>query len=1503
MEDKLLVGGNMEEKVGSVMVVGSGIAGIQASLDLAESGFKVYLVEKEPCIGGVMPQLDKTFPTNDCAMCILAPKLVDTGRHPNIEIVTCSRLASIEGAPGNFKVVLTKSPRYVSEDKCNGCGECVECCPVEVPSEFEEGLGSRKAIYRRYPQAIPNVFSISKGDPPPCRAACPAGCNAQGYLALLSTEKFDEALELIRKSIPLPATLGRICPHPCEDKCNRAEVDEPVAICSLKRSAAEYGGNPKDESDEEVATEDLSSPTTKVAVIGAGPAGLTAAWDLVQKGHGVTIFEALPVAGGMLRVGVPDYRLPNDVLQSEIQTILDLGVELKTSTQIGKDLTLQDLKNQGYNAIFIAVGAHKSRPLPIDGVELEGVLGGVTFLRDVSLGTEVHLGKRVIVIGGGNVAIDVARTARRLSIKDIHVVCLESRVEMPAFEHEIEEAVEEGIALHPSLGPKRILGEGGKVRGLETLVCTSVFDEQGRFSPSFKEKSEDTIQGDTVIIAIGQASDFSFLGHDKSIEITPGGTVKIDPVTLETSVPGIFSGGDVVSGAALAVDAIAQGHEAAESIHRYLRGEDMKFGRVAPESRTAEKPDRRVEIKARLKTQKISMEKRISTFDDLDMGFSKEQAVEEAKRCLNCGICSECLQCVEKCGRDAIDHEMREESMEIDVGALILALGSEEFDPLLKEEYGYGRYSNVVSSIEFERMLSASGPYKGHVVRRSDNVTPKKIAWIQCVGSRDLGQCKQYCSSICCMYAVKEAVIVKEHLSRELECHIYFMDLRSYGKEFDKYCVRAEEEYGVSFKRSRVASLEEADDTGTLKLTYEDEDGKLSSETYDLVVLSVGLTPPANIEAVSNVLGVELNRHGFIKTDSHTPVDTTRPGIYVCGASSGPRDIPETVAQASGAACRASGLLSEARSSLVSEKTYPQERDVSEEEPRIGAFICNCGINIGGYVDVPKVVEYVETLPNVCYTEENLYTCSQDTQEKIKEKIEEHKLNRVVVASCTPRTHEPLFQDTIREAGLNPFLFEFVNIRDQCSWVHMSQKEDATAKAKDLVRMGVAKVALQRPIQVSTSEVDPKALVIGGGLSGLTSAISLSEQGFEVHLVEREAELGGNMRHIHYTLDGIDPQKVLKELIDKVEEDESINVYKNTEVVEVAGYVGNFRTTLKSVSDEESEEKDSTGSSFETRDTTEVEHGVIVAATGAIEHEPREYSYGEDDRVITQKELERRLSESSDQVAGLKSLAMIQCVGSRDNEHPYCSRICCYQAVKNALRLKELNPETEVYVLYRDIRTYGFKEEYYQKAREAGVIFIRYELDEKPNVSIDDEKLRILVKDPILGETVMLNPDMLVLSTGIAPGHNEELSKLLKVPLTEDKFFLEAHVKLRPLDFATDGIYLCGLAHSPKLLGEAIAQAQGAAGRAATILSKKRIEARGRIAQVDDRLCTGCGVCVEVCPYDARELDEDRGISKVVDVLCQGCGACCVACPNGATRQRGFRRRDELSMVDAALGF
>jgi len=1478
----------MEKNVGAVMVVGAGIGGMQASSDLAESGFKVYLVDKKPGIGGVMAQLDKTFPTNDCSMCILSPKLLATGRDENIEIMSYTEVEKVEGEAGDFKVTLRRKPRYIDLDKCTGCGECEESCPVEVLSEFEEGLTNRKAIYRLYPQVVPNVFTIDKnGNKPPCRLACPAGVNVQGYIALISQGKFKEAYDLIRERVPFPGVLGRICHHPCEEKCNRKDFDEPLAIASLKRFVADYVAEHQEEilsskeGEEKEPEEPLKIREEKVAIIGAGPAGLTAAYDLAKLGYKVTVFEAQSSPGGMMFAGIPGYRLSKEVLKKEIKQIEDAEVNILLNTPIRSKEELEKLR-EDYQAIFIAIGAQKSKKLRLEGSDLKGVLYGVEFLKHVNEGKKVTIGEKVAVIGGGNVAIDVALSSLRVGAKEVHLFCLESREEMPAFEWEIEEAVREGVNLHCSRGPKRIIGKEKKVSGFETILCTSVFDAEGRFNPEFKEKTESSIDVDTVIIAIGQEADFA--GFEE-VKITPYKTIDVDKISLATSIPGVFAGGDVVSGPASVIEAISQGHEAAISIDRYLKSEDLIEGREKIEEEAAEAPEKEVTFKKREVMPTLSLEERKGNFEEIELGFTEEMAIDEAKRCLNCGICSECLECVRTCKAEAILHDMVEEKVEIEVGSIILSFGFDEFNPRLKGEYGYGRFPNVISSIEFERILSSSGPYQGHVVRPSDKKLPKKIAWIQCVGSRDVKSGYPYCSSVCCMYATKEAVIAKEHASSELTCHIYFMDMRCFGKDFDKYYERAENEYGVEYRRCRVSSLEEDPQTNNLRIKYETEEGDLKEEEYNLVVLSVGLTPPEDILKISEKLGIQLNEYNFIKSDEFFPVDIIKKGIYACGAILEPKDIPETVTQASGAAARASSLLSPARGSLITEKEYPPEIDVSGQPPRVGVFICHCGINIGGVVDVPSVVEYAKRLPNVVHAEDNLYTCSQDTQERIKEAIKEHKLNRVVVASCTPLTHEPLFQETIREAGLNPHLFEMANIRDQDSWVHMKNPERATEKAKDLVRMAVAKACLIQPLPSFSSEVIQKGLVIGGGLAGMVSALNIAEQGFEVYLIEKEAELGGNLRNLHWTLENEDVQSYLKSVVKEVEENSKIKVYKNANIKEVEGYVGNFKTTII----QEDEE-------------IELKHGVIVVATGAKESKPKEYLYGEDERVVTQLELEEMLSKPDSKIPSLNTIVMIQCVGSREDERPYCSRVCCSDAVKNALKIKKENPKTNIFILYRDMRTYGFKESFYQEARDKGVVFIRYDKDKKPYVKRDAQGLKVEVLDPILKEKLLIPADLLVLSAAIVPDEgNQTLAQMLKVPLNEDGFFLEAHVKLRPVDFSTRGIFLAGMAHSPKSIKETISQAYAAAEKACAVICKDRVEAEAIIARVNERWCRGCGICVSVCPYEAISIDEETNLAKVTEVLCQGCGSCAAACPSGAIQQKGFQKNEILSMVDAAI--
>jgi heterodisulfide reductase subunit A len=1009
-------------KIGSALVVGGGIGGIQSALDLANSGFKVYLLEKKPSIGGTMPQLDKTFPTNDCSMCILSPKLVEVGRHPNIELLTNSSVEKVEGEPGHFKVTVKKKPRYVDMDKCNGCGDCSVACRMKdrISDEFDMNLSKRSAIYIPFPQAIPLKSVIDENN----------------------------------------------CLYLSREKCG----DHPL--------------------------------------------------------------------------------------------------------------------------------------------------------------------------------------------------------------------------------------------------------------------------------------------------------------------------------------------------------------------------------------------------------------------------------CVDACGPGAIDFNQKEEKIKLDVGAIILTPGFEEFNPEIKQEYGYARFPNVVTSLEFERMISASGPNQGHIKRISDEKEPKKIAWIQCVGSRDPHINKGYCSSVCCMYATKEAIIAKEHI-KDLDPTIFFIDIRSFGKDFDKYIDRAETDYNVRYVRSRISCIEEDPATNNLIIRYESENGELYSEEFEMVVLSIGLSAPKDASNIASTFNVELNKYDFAQTKPFEPFKTVKKGIYVAGAFTGPKDIPETVAQASGVAAEASSFLSDVRNQIISKRKYPEEIDVSNKPVRVGVFICHCGTNIGGFLDVPTVVEFAKTLPNVVFAEEGLYACSQDSQDHIKDMIKEHNINRVVVASCSPRTHEPLFQDTIREAGLNSYLFEMANIRDQCSWVHMNEPELATEKAKVLVNMAIAKASKLKPLTKISLDIINKGLVIGGGVTGMTAALQLAEEGYDVFLIEKEKELGGNLKNIYHTLDGGDTNKLLHELTNQVQKNNRIQIFMDSKIENINGYIGNFTTIVKSKNK-----------------TNEINHGIIIVATGAKEFTSKEYLYDKDKRVMTQQELERKITSNNFKIKDNENIVMIQCVGSRDDDHPYCSRVCCSEAIKNSLKIKELNKNTNVYVLYRDIRTFGFKEDYYEKARELGVIFIRYNLDKKPIVKVKDKKLLVTIYDYILEEEIIIDSDILALSIGmIPPEENEKISKFLKVPLNEDGFFLEAHMKLRPVDFATDGIFLAGTAHAPKFIDESVSQSYAAVSRATTILSKEFLELPGQIAQVIQDRCIGCSLCEKVCPYKAIDMVsvKDFGLEKIVaqvnEGLCKGCGACAGACLSGAIQQRGFKDEQILAML------
>jgi len=1498
----------MNNKIGSVMVIGGGIGGMQAALDLAENGIKVYLVETKACIGGVMSQLDKTFPTNDCAMCTMAPRLVEIGRHKDIEIITLADVEDIKGQPGNFTVTLKKRARYINEEKCTGCGECTEKCPIEIPSEYNMNLDTQKAIYRRYPQAIPNTFAIKKLGQSPCRFTCPAGQKAQGYIALIREKRYEDAYRVILRDNPFPSVCGRICKHYCEDECTRRRLDEPVSIMNLKRFVADWAFEKKlKNKNEKLKTNQGKS----VAIIGSGPAGLTAARDLSDLGYSVTIFESLPEPGGMMRFGVPEYRLPKERLQWDIENILSNGIELKTNHKIE---SVNNLLQNGFNAVFIALGTHIGKKLRIPGTDLPDVLVNTDFLRKVAMNEEVKLKEKILVLGGGNVAMDVARTAVRLGAKKVQLACLESRDKMPADLWEIEDAEKEGVKIYPACSFQEITSSDGRVTGVKCVkIIFRGFDKDGRPDMDTIPNTEHIISADTVIFAIGQVPGIPFASE--GIELTKFGTIKVDEKTLATSKHGVFVGGDAVTGTKFIVDAIAAGHRVAKSIAHYLNGEDLT--QSEPTLHKVELTDEEIKQKIKSKEKRhllpiLSAEERKTSFIEIQKGYTEEEALEETKRCLECGICSECLFCVDLCKAEAINHYMPKETfMDINVGSIIISPGYEIFDARKKSEYGYSNYPNVINALEFERILSASGPYEGKVLRPSDKVPAKKIAFVQCVGSRDFEH--DYCSSICCMYATKEAIIAKEHAGENLECDIFFMDLRAFGKGFDAYYERAKQ-LGVKYIRCRLSSIEEISETKNLKINYLTEEDKLKTEEYNLVVLSVGLQPPVWAKEINQKFGIKLNEHGFCWTDPFKPVESNKEGIFVCGPFTEPKDIPETVTQASGAAAKALSLLSEVRGTLITPKVYPPEKDVAGQSPRIGVFICHCGTNIAGVVNVCEVVEYAKTLQDVVYAENNLYTCSNDTQEKIKKLIEEYNLNRVIVASCTPRTHEPLFRNTIREARLNPYLFEMANIRDQCSWVHMHEKEKATKKAKDLVRMAVAKVRLLEPLQRRKVDVNHSALVIGGGLSGMTAALEIAEQGYEVYLIEKEKQLGGNLRRIHYLFNGEKPQEQLNSLIEHVKRNDKIHLYTDTKISNIEGFLGNFKTKL--VSNGNNSEK-------------EINHGVVIVATGAKEYKPTEYFYGQDEKVITQLELEERLTVSGDWFSPTpnrkpRTVVMIQCVGSRNDERPYCSRVCCSEAVKNALKIKEINPKINVYILYRDMRTYGFRESYYRKAREQGVIFIRYEEDKKPEVKLEardkrqqaldnepneNNELQIKVFDPILQKNLLINTDLLVLSTAtITHPENEDLSKMLKVPLTQDKFFLEAHMKLRPVDFTTEGVFLCGLAHSAKSIEESINQSCGVAARASTILSKDKIELEANISQVVDENCDGCAYCIDPCPYKAITLIEymkNGAIKKTVEVdetACKGCGVCQATCPKKGIFVRGFKLEQISAMVNAVLG-
>ncbi len=850
-----------------------------------------------------------------------------------------------------------------------------------------------------------------------------------------------------------------------------------------------------------------------------------------------------------------------------------------------------------------------------------------------------------------------------------------------------------------------------------------------------------------------------------------------------------------------------------------------------------------------------------------------------------------CRLCERVCENNAIDFSQKPEELKISVGAIILSPGLEPFDPVLQDEYGYGKFENVVTSMDYERLLCATGPYEGEIRRASDGKHPKKVAWIQCVGSRQvIPGGNSYCSAVCCTYTQKQVILTKEH-DADVECTVFHNDIRSFGKDFERFYQRAENLPRVRFIRSYVSIGKEIPESKNVTLKYSTYDEGVKEEEFDLVVLSVGLDALDGVENLADTFGIELNNHGFCKTNPVNPIETTRPGIFVSGAFQGPMDIPESVFTASGAGSQSGELLDYRRGKLARERVYPPERDVSGEEPRVGVFVCHCGANIGRVVNVPSTVEYVSTLPNVVHAQEQLFSCATNCAQEITDVTKEKGLNRVVVAACSPRTLEPLFRDTLREAGINQYYFEFANIREHCSWVHSREKEEATRKAKEIVRMSVARACYLEPLEEFELPVNKVALVIGGGLAGMTCALSIAGQGHEVHLVEKDKDLGGIARRIHYTLDGLDVQAYLSDIIGKVYHNPLIHVYTDAIITEATGYIGNFVTTVDSE-----------------RGITEINHGATVIATGADVYTPTEYLYGRDKRVLTHLELEDKIAGREESLVNARCLVMIQCVGCRNEDRNYCSRICCSESVKNALKLKEINPEMDIYILFRDMRTYGFIEDYYREAREKDVMFIRYEPENKPQVEAIEEGgqqiLRVTVPDPVMGKMVAIDADFLTLAAAVIPSAGtREVAALFKVALNPDDFFKEAHVKLRPVEFATDGVYLCGLAHYPKHIPETINQAYGAAGRVLTLLSNDTVTTSGSVCEVDEKKCIECGACIRACTYGAIDFQETKQGKKarVNPVLCKGDGLCNAKCPTGAISLKHFTNEELLSQIYVAF--
>jgi heterodisulfide reductase subunit A-like polyferredoxin len=1458
-----------------ILIVGGGVAGIQAALDLAKAGAKVYLVERSPSLGGRMAQLDKTLPTNDCSICILSPLLVECARHERIELLTLAEVETLSGTVGDFTAEIVTHPRYVDASKCTGCGDCEPACPVKIRDEFEMGLKTQKAVYRPYPQAVPNVYSIMKGKEAPCNAACPAGINVKAYVSLVGSGKFREAYDIIGQAMPFPSVCGRVCYSPCEEACNRCSFDGAVAIRALKRFVSDYVNEHRCEtaSDERPDKPEVRTDH-RVAVIGSGPAGMTAAWKLTGLGYPVTVFEAMDRPGGMMRVGIPRYRLPDEVLDSEIDAICDMGVELRLGERIDD---AQALLHQGYKAVCVATGAHKTPALDLDGENLKGVMHALAFLRDVNLGRSSEVRGKVVVIGGGNAAVDAARTALRLGAEAVHIVYRRTRQEMPAYHAEIEAALDEGVELSLLVGPVGMTGSGKRLKQVRLIrMELGEPDASGRPRPIPVPGTEFNLDADLVLLATSQRADSDCLSGKTPIR--KDGTVEVDAITLKTPIEGIFAAGDVATGPNTVVDAIRAGSEAALSIHRYLSGMPLGEGREIAECDLAEAPDMAIPGKPRTSLPTIPIRERTRGFSEVELALSPEAAIDEASRCLGCGLCCSCMECVKACEADAIIHDDEPGHLSLDVAAVVVATGFDEMDPTPIRNLSYGEQENILTGLEFERMLNAAGPTRGRVVKPSDGKPPRSIALIQCVGSRD-ERYNPYCSRVCCVYSIKQCMVAKDHEPSVDGFYYFYRDLRACGRGFEEYCTRGREETGITLVRSSPSSIAAQGDGG-LAVRYEDpETAKPASVTVDMVVLACAMKPRVGTSELAQALGIEIDSDGFFKIAEPLldPVSSTREGILVCGCAAGPRDIPDSVAQASAASAKALAFLGKERRPL---EDQPLPKTDPDEEPRVGIFVCHCGLNIGRVVDSKAVADYARGLPGVAYAEDNLYTCSDDTQKRIADTIRREGLNRVIVAACTPRTHEPIFRQTCAQAGLNPYLFEMANIRDQCSWVHSDLPEDATGKAKDLVRMALARAKLLRPLERKRVEVERSALVVGGGPAGIQCAIDIARLGIPVHLIEKEPALGGQLR----SLDRLFPSEtracdVLKAKIQELE-GLPVRVTVNAKLESIEGFVGNFDVSVN-------------GGDFRV--------GAVVLATGGTTLVPEgRLGYRRVAGVITSGDFEKMLADS-DSFGDATSIAFIQCVGAREREgYTGCSRYCCQVTLKQALEARDKG--AAVVVIHRDIRAFTrYGEDLYRRARLAGINFIRMRSEDQIKVDGNGDSSSLTVFDETLLTEITLRCDHVVLAVPLLPSATvQDLSEMLRVPVGLDGFFLERHVKLGPLETNTEGIFLCGCAQYPKDIPDTLAQASGVAAKVGILLSRPYVTLDPATATVRSELCRACGTCVEICEYNAPEIIEEGQARYAVinEALCKGCGTCAAHCPTGAIIARHFTAGQIEAMID-----